>query len=123
MEAAGIPAVFDYMTPESINMRYLKRRVKALNGICRKCSWAGVAGAPDWLVMFPDPAGHCWIELKAPGEKPRPLQVREQEYMRQCGCVVYTCDSPESIDRAINDLFENHFVTTITFSYEKRKKH
>lgn len=110
------------MTPESINMQYLKRRVKSLGGICRKCSWAGVAGAPDWLVMFPDPAGHCWIELKAPGERPRPLQVREQEYMRQCGCVVYVCDSPESIDHAINDLFENHFVTTITLSCEKRKK-
>ena len=109
------------MTPESINMLYLKRRVIAFVGICRKCSWAGVSGAPDWLVMFPAPAGHCWLELKAPGELRRPLQVREHEFMRQCGCVVYVCDSPESIDRAINDLFDNHFVTTITFLKPKRK--
>ena len=66
---------FCYMTPEGINTQYLKRRVKDLGGIARKCTWSGIAGAPDWLVAFPAPQCHAWIELKAPGKASRPLQV------------------------------------------------
>ena len=89
---------FCYMTPEGINTQYLKRRVKDLGGI---------AGAPDWIIAFPTPQCHAWVELKAPGKASRPLQVREQRIMRQCGCIVFVCDSPESIDSALSALFEN----------------
>ena len=98
---------FCYMTPEGINTQYLKRRVKDLGGIARKCTWSGIAGAPDWLIAFPAPQCHAWVELKAPGKVSRPLQVREQQIMRQCGCIVFVCDSAESIDGALSALFEN----------------
>ena len=65
---------FCYMTPEGINTQYLKRRVKDLGGIARKCTWSGIAGAPDWLIAFPAPQCHAWVELKAPGKASRPLQ-------------------------------------------------
>ena len=94
------------MTPEGINAAYLKRRVRDLGGCCRKCTWAAWSGAPDWFIFFPFPACHAWIELKAPGKKPGPLQVKEHHEMRRAGCIVFVCDSPEQIDTALSDLFE-----------------
>lgn len=92
------------MTPEGRNTAYLKRRVKELGGTCRKCVWAGIAGAPDWLILFPYPSRHAWIELKAPGKSSRPIQLHEQQIMRQAGCMVFQCDSPAEIDQALDDI-------------------
>ena len=81
---------------ESTIEAYLVKRVKALGGEVRKVQWVGRRGAPDRLVMFPqlvmlitrqivDHRGRTtvWVELKAPGEKPRPEQLREHARMRR----------------------------------------
>lgn len=44
-----------------------------------------------------------WIEFKAPGKKPTPLQAVTIKKMQAQGCEVYVCDSVES---AINALSE-----------------
>lgn len=86
---------------------YLVERVKALGGECRKVEWVGRRGAPDRLVMvppgivaYPGPEyGHTiWVELKAPGEKPKPHQVREHQRMRALGQRVEVIDSFEGVD-------------------------
>ena len=87
-----------FVTPEGKNVAYLKKRVKELGGECRKCSWDGHAGAPDWLIMLARPACHFWCEMKAPGERPRPIQKHEIHIMQTAGCVVFVCDSPAEID-------------------------
>jgi hypothetical protein len=90
---------------------YLVKRVKELGGEVRKVKWIGRAGAPDRLVMLPGPwcgfdsAGGfwasprtIWVELKAPGEKARPSQVREHERMRAMGQRVVVIDSIEGVE-------------------------
>ena len=91
------------MTPEGRVVMYIKRRISKAGGTVRKCSWEGRIAAPDLLVMV---AGrHFWIEAKAPGQKPRPTQLREHEVMRKTGgCAVYVCDSEESVDHLLADL-------------------
>ena len=85
------------MTPEGKVVAYIRRRVRELGGECRKCSWEGRVGAPDLLVMLR--GRHFWIECKAPGESPRPTQVREHRLMRDAGgCIVYVADSPVSAE-------------------------
>jgi hypothetical protein len=54
---------------------YLTKRVTEIGGIYRKVSWEGRSDAPDYLVMVG--GAHFFIETKAPGEKPRPSQIRE----------------------------------------------
>ncbi len=54
---------------------YLTKRVTEIGGIYRKVSWEGRADAPDYLIMVG--GAHFFIETKAPGEKPRPSQIRE----------------------------------------------
>ena len=75
---------------------YLKKRVKDLGGHCRKVHWEGRAGAPDWLIWFTGVS--VFVETKAPGQKPRPIQLIEHEKMRRGGMHVFVCDSRESVD-------------------------
>lgn len=82
---------------------YLVERVKALGGEVRKVQWIGRRGAPDRVVMCPrlEPvfgSSTIWVELKAPGEKAKPHQVREHQRMRaMCQCVEVV-DSMEQVD-------------------------
>ena len=79
------------MTPEGKLVKYIKDTVRRNGGHVRKCRWEGRVGAPDLLIM--DKGRHFWVEVKAPGEKPRPIQAREHEVMRAHGCAVYVVDS------------------------------
>ena len=90
------------MTPEGKLVAYIRRRVRELGGACRKCSWEGHAGAPDLLIMLR--GRHFWIECKAPGESPRPIQLREHDVMRESGgCIVYVADSRESAEEILKN--------------------
>lgn len=96
---------------------YLVKRVKELGGECRKVQWVGRHGAPDRLVMLPPRVrpdwcsrsfadGHTpstiWVELKAPGEKAQPSQVREHERMRAMGQRVEVIDSIEGVEELLS---------------------
>lgn len=79
--------------------KYLVERVKSLGGEVRKVKWIGRNGAPDRLVMISYRT--VWVELKAPGEKPRPSQMREHERMRAMGQRVEVIDSFEGVDEVL----------------------
>jgi hypothetical protein len=86
---------------------HLVKRVRELGGEVRKVKWIGRVGAPDRLVMLPAEAyvddQHCciWVELKAPGEKARPSQVREHDRMRAMGQRVLVIDSIEGVEEML----------------------
>lgn len=84
------------MTRESDIESYLVERVRDMKGEVRKVKWLGRHGAPDRIVMLPGRT--IWVELKAPGEKARPHQVREHERMRRMGQHVVVVDSFEGVD-------------------------
>lgn len=78
------------MTPEAKVVQRIRSRVRAYGGEVRKVEWSGRRGAPDLLVLMP--GDHFFIEVKAPGEKPRPEQLREHERLRIAGFDVFVCD-------------------------------
>lgn len=95
------------MTRESEIESYLTAMVVQRGGEVRKVKWLGRNGAPDRLIMFPAekltetltiPGSHVFVELKRPGEKPRPNQLREHERLRACGFIVLVVDSYEGVD-------------------------
>jgi len=88
------------MTKESDIEKYLVKRVKDVGGQIRKAQWVGHVGAPDRRVMLPNRMP-IWIELKAPGKKPEPHQVREHNRMRKLGELVEIIDSYEAVDNLI----------------------
>lgn len=78
---------------------YLVNRVLELGGEVRKTRWIGRNGAPDRIVML---AGHTiFIELKRPGGKPKPHQMREHARMRRMGQRVEVVDSFARVDEVL----------------------
>jgi hypothetical protein len=59
----------------------------------RKFTTPARRSAPDRIFGKADNV--FWIEFKAPGEKPTPLQAAEHGAMRAFGLRVYVCDSRE----------------------------
>lgn len=80
---------------------YLVRRVKELGGVAYKFVSPGHAGVPDRLVCFPG-GYQCFVELKAPGKKPRPLQEVEIRKLRDLGFRVFVADSREQVDEMMD---------------------
>ena len=82
----------------------LVREVKAAGGICPKLVCPGMDGMPDRLVLLPD-GKMGFVEVKATGEKPRPLQIARHEMLRKMGFTVYVLDNPEEIERILYEVY------------------
>ncbi|QKN23204.1 VRR-NUC domain-containing protein [Caproicibacterium lactatifermentans] len=77
--------------------------VKQAGGIAPKFTSPGFDGMPDRIVLLP--GGHIgFVEVKAPGEKPRPLQLARHEMLRRLGFQVYLLDSIEQIGGVIDEI-------------------
>lgn len=82
---------------------YLVRRVKELGGVAYKFVSPGHAGVPDRLICLP--GGLAWfVELKAPGKKPRPLQEVELRKLRDLGFRADVIDCREGVDRLTAEM-------------------
>ena len=81
----------------------LTRGIKSIGGRCWKFISPGLAGVPDRIILLPG-GRIAFAELKAPGEKERPLQEWVQDQLRRLGFTVYsTVDTPEAVDRVLAD--------------------
>ncbi len=81
----------------------LVHEVKSVAGIAPKLTCPGMAGMPDRLVLLPH--GRCaFVELKAPGKLPRPLQLKRHEQLRALGFKVFVLDNVEDIPEVINAI-------------------
>ena len=88
------------MTPEGKMVQYLRRAVKRAGGLTRKVTFTGHRGAPDELVMLRGRS--FFVEVKAPGCKPSPVQLIEHQTLRtDGGFSVYVVDSESGIDRML----------------------
>ncbi len=81
----------------------LVRAVKNIGGWCLKLSCPGMDGVPDRLVLLPK--GRCaFVELKAPGKKPRPLQIKRMRQLMALGFTCYVVDGKEQIGGVIDAI-------------------
>lgn len=77
--------------------------VRASGGVCWKFVSPGTAGVPDRIVLMR--SGRIgFVEVKAPGEKPRPLQKLRIKTLKKLGFRVYVLDSVEQIGGIINEI-------------------
>ena len=88
---------------ESTIERQLVREVKARGGICPKWVSPGFDGVPDRLVFLPG-RHFGLVEIKAPGEKPRPLQVSRHRLLEKLGFHTYILDGIEQIGGILDDI-------------------
>ena len=76
--------------------RKLVNAVKDAGGLCPKFVSPGMDGMPDRLILMPG-GRLAFVELKAPGKNPRPLQLRRHDQLRGLGFDVFVLDSPGDI--------------------------
>lgn len=77
--------------------------VKKHGGICPKLTSPGFDGMPDRLVLLPY-GKFAFVEVKATGEKPRPLQLVRHEMLQRLGFKVYVLDNKEQIGGILDDI-------------------
>ena len=83
----------------------LVKAVKAMGGIAPKFTSPGFDGMPDRIILLP--GGKVgFVEVKAPGRKPSPLQEARHNLLRQMGCKVYVIDGAEQISSVLDEIGE-----------------
>jgi len=83
--------------------RKLVEAVKARGGICPKWVSPGFDGVPDRLVFLPM-MKFGMVEVKAPGMKPRKLQVSRHKLLQRMGFKVYVLDNPDDIGGILDEI-------------------
>jgi len=81
----------------------LVKAVKAAGGIAPKLVSPGLAGMPDRLVLLPE-GKMAFVEVKGPGMKPRPIQIKRHKILRQLGFKVYVLDDKKEIQQIVSEL-------------------
>lgn len=92
------------MCESSIEKR-LVTEVERVGGWCLKLPAIHNAGLPDRLCLFPG-GEVVFVELKAPGKKPRKIQLFIHNRLRGLGFRVEVVDTPEQIETIINGYEE-----------------
>jgi len=77
--------------------------VKSMGGIAPKFVSPGFDGMPDRLILLPG-GSVAFVEVKAPGNKPRPLQLARHKLLRDLGFKVYVLDSVAGIETILSDM-------------------
>ena len=81
----------------------LRKATTDRGGLCLKFTPQSWAGAPDRLVLLP--GGRMgFVEVKAPGQTPRPLQVRRHSQLAELGYVVLVLDDPDRVDEVLDAI-------------------
>lgn len=80
--------------------------IEAVNrrkGLALKLYSPSYVGVPDRLVLIA--FGRVgFVEVKAPGRKPRPIQLKRHEELRRLGFKVYVLDGREQIEGILNGI-------------------
>lgn len=80
----------------------LKHGVEAAGGICWKLVSPGTTGVPDRICIM---SGRIvFVELKAPGRQPRPIQHRRMKQLKDHGMTVLVVDSLAGVEEVLDAL-------------------
>lgn len=83
--------------------RTLLMKVRRRGGLAFKFVSPGMAGVPDRVVLLPD-GKIAFVELKAPGKKPRALQRYRMRQIEDLGFRVVVLDEIEQIEPFLKEL-------------------
>lgn len=90
------------MTEKAIET-YLRDSVKKAGGKAYKFVSPGNDGMPDRIAVFPG-GRIVFVELKAPGKKPTPLQLLQHNRLRELGTRVCVVDSKAGVDGLMKEF-------------------
>lgn len=80
----------------------LVQEARKNGGICPKLTSPGFSGMLDRLLLLPH-GRIAFVEVKAPGKKPGPLQMARHGMLRRLGFKVYVLDGEAQIEKIISE--------------------
>ena len=83
------------MIEKSIEQK-LVQAVRAMGGVAPKFVSPGYDGMPDRIILMPN-GRVAFVEVKAMGRKPRPLQLHRHRMLSQLGFKVFVLDDMAQI--------------------------
>ncbi|WP_320951672.1 VRR-NUC domain-containing protein [Hungatella effluvii] len=83
--------------------RHLVAAVKKMGGLAVKFVSPGLDGVPDRIVLLPG-RKIAFVELKAPGKKPRALQEKRKRQLESLGFPLYVIDGVEQIGGVLDEI-------------------
>lgn len=81
----------------------LVMETKERGGMALKFVSPSFSGMPDRLVLLPE-GRLAFVEVKAPGKKPRPLQEIRHAMLLRLGFSVYVLDDPGKIPAMLDSI-------------------
>lgn len=88
---------------EKLIEQKLVRAVKMAGGLALKLVSPGFDGMPDRLILLTG-GKIAFVEVKAHGMKPRPLQIRRHEMLKRLGFKVYVIDDEVQIGGILDEI-------------------
>ena len=88
---------------EKVIEQQLVEAVKNAGGMCPKFVSPGFDGRPDRMVLLPGSRA-AFVEVKSPGKKPRPLQLKRHDQLRRLGFQVYVLDRADQIGGILHGI-------------------
>ena len=83
----------------------LVAEVRRRGGMALKFVSPSYSGMPDRLILLPD-GKVAFVEVKAPGKKPRSLQVKRHATLRKLGFQVFVLDAARDIPVILKEVME-----------------
>jgi len=77
--------------------------VKRAGGLAPKLVSPGFDGMPDRLLLLPG-GRMAFVEVKAPGQKPRPLQLSRHKLLMGLGFRVFVLDDASQIQQILSEM-------------------
>ena len=94
----------DFSNERQIEQR-LVTETRKRGGMALKFVSPSFAGMPDRLILLPD-GKMAFVEVKAPGQKPRPLQEKRHAMLRKLGFKVFVLDAASDIPMMLKKVVE-----------------
>lgn len=92
----------DSLREKEIEKKLVEAARKA-GGLAWKFVSPGCNGVPDRIVLFPG-GRVAFVELKSPGKRLRPLQLRRKRQLECLGFRVFCVDGVEQIGKVIEEI-------------------
>ena len=83
--------------------RQLATAVRRAGGIAPKFVSPGYDGMPDRIILLPG-GKIAFVEVKAMGRKPRPLQLHRLDALRRLGFRVFVLDTAGQIGKILEEI-------------------
>lgn len=90
------------MRERTLELKLVKETRKR-GGVALKFVSPGYAGMPDRLVLLPHQV-MGFVEVKAPGERPKPLQKSRHAMLREMGFPVFVLDHSDEIPVILDQI-------------------